>query len=947
MTRGKVSAIVAAVLCTVLGASQVSGQQLGVKPWRQVENPWLGRVQQEAYLNYGEEPYKSYKRELDIDKRYDFLGNFLMEGYLMYRQNEARPGQIFVRQDQPIEGSGSYQEKHDFFAAWFNELMISSDNFRGWSARLTVGDNIRTKFTSLTLNLTRMTGVRFDLASRRHKFTVAQWRGTNQFRDVSEEKFSIPLELRANAAEPEFRFETSPVQNLGMHWESTFGAGDAIRIGGTFVNQHQENITLGSRRNPLRGTLPTADMQPPSVLVVRFEDDSPEDGVAGAAVFEEQFILRVDYTAATAAQTDTTVVLSAVEIRGLDAQGNEVVLQAGAQRIDQGNVFEEAGAVQVAGENASIEYRFPIDNSLGNVERARWEVVVANDYRISISQVHDFFDTSRDGFTERETEDYVVDRSPGNIKDFSNKNKVRFDYGFTTGQTILGWDWELNLIGLKIQGEFNNNWVFAQYPTLNGNDLTFKRSTAWYVNVLKQVGFLTTGFEYFHIGANYGGGYNGHGRDLKQHRAGITLYTDKGGIEEEPNDRNRAVTKEFQLIDDNDDLDQWPDDNENDFEGRINQDAGVFPDQDEDKDGVPDDDRDGDGTVDWEEPFLLYYSDPLPFIYGDDFNNNGVIDVRENDEKPDMIYDRDLEGPHWFVAGVPTDNMELTAGVIQQREPSRGGKNEMAYFKGTYLYDMPRFAELDLKHDTKRVRDSIPNHVYDIRNTPNSDGPGAGDPLFDALTRRNSLISTSWLGTRIKRIDNLNIINNFKWTRNHQLPGTFRDPFLGASEQDDAIVSEVTTSHRADYTWQLGNVVVMPQIKVLWRRITRNPQVELGELDKLLEEVRVAPILRVDYHITPRTTIRLGQQGFRMGFADNAGTRNALAFKFKDKVNPEESNSQTDSLIMFSNTSDYWGYKIAANVGFHRVRIEFDDPEINLVKEEAFSRFFVEIVTGY
>ncbi len=933
----------------MLAVPQAEAQQMGPKLWQQVENPWLGRLQQEAYANYGEEAYRNYKREIQLEKQYDFLGNYLMEGFMFYRQSDARPGQIFLRGDEPVVSGGSFRE---FEGDLFGGVIINSDSFRGWSGRLTAGDNIRTKFTSLTLNLTRMAGVRLDLASKRHKFTAIEWRGTNQPVDPNQ-PFSIQ-EARPTApgAVRPSGFEVSPVENIGLHWESTFGAGEAIRIGGTFINQHQANVTLGSRRNGLRGTLPTSDMHPPMFLIVRFEDDSQADGEGGAAVFEDQFILRVDYEATTSTQSDTTVVIRAMDIEVFDAEGNVTVIP-GAQRIDVGNVFEADGARHVAGENSFIEYRFPIDNSLGNVVRARWEAVVANDYRISIAQVHSYFNTAaRRGegeFEERETRPYVVDRAPGNVKDLSNKNKVRFDYGFTTGQSIIGWNLDMNLVGLKITGEFNNNWVFAQYPTINnGKKLTYKRSTAWYVNVLKQVGFLTAGFEYFHVGANYGGGYNGEGRDLKQHRAGVILYTDKAGKEENPNDRNTPITQPFPLIDDNDDLDQWADDDDNDSFGlQGNQDSGVFPGQDADMDGVRDDDRDGDGIVDWDEPFLLYYSDPLPFIYGDDFNNNGVIDVRENDEKPDMLYDRDLEGPHWFVAGVPVDNMELTLGVIRQREPSRGGKNEMTYFKGTYRYDLPRLIELDVRHDTKRVRDDIPNHVYDIEELRDLGGPAAGASLFDVLSRRNSLISTSWLGTRIERIDNLNIINNFKWTRNHQLPGTFRDSFLGVESQTDAVVNDVTTSHRMDYTWYLGNLVIKPQFKMLWRRLTRDPKTDFGKFEKVVEEVRVAPILRVDYHITPRTAIRLGQQGFRLGFSDAPATRDALAYKLKDKVNPENDLSRTDSLIMFSNVTEYWGYKLAASIGFHRTRIQFDDPETNALRQQAFNRFFIEIVTGY
>ena len=133
-----------------------------------------------GFLNYGDKNYISYKRELDADKRFDPLGNFLLEGFRLLGYNEARPGRPFVVdvQRKDLSEIGSVQLKDTLWLSSFLELAIFQDSIAGWEARFTVGDDIRTRFTPLTLNLVRMTGMRFDVASpRHHKFTLVQWAG--------------------------------------------------------------------------------------------------------------------------------------------------------------------------------------------------------------------------------------------------------------------------------------------------------------------------------------------------------------------------------------------------------------------------------------------------------------------------------------------------------------------------------------------------------------------------------------------------------------------------------------------------------------------------------------------------------------------------------------------------------------------------------------------------
>ena len=69
--------------------------------------------------------------------RYDFLGRFLAEGFLVYELDEQRPGGSRIRKDRLYRS--------------LNNLIIAHDSYGPWHWSLTVGDEVRTEFTPLTL----------------------------------------------------------------------------------------------------------------------------------------------------------------------------------------------------------------------------------------------------------------------------------------------------------------------------------------------------------------------------------------------------------------------------------------------------------------------------------------------------------------------------------------------------------------------------------------------------------------------------------------------------------------------------------------------------------------------------------------------------------------------------------------------------------------------------
>ena len=258
----------------------------------------------------------------------------------------------------------------------------------------------------------------------------------------------------------------------------------------------------------------------------------------------------------------------------------------------------------------------------------------------------------------------------------------------------------------------------------------------------------------------------------------------------------------FALVDDNDDRDRWEDgfyfynatpnptfentdvlnpvpdpfflgyrQNVNELIGLTSiirrPDAGIFPGKDRDNDGVPDDDRNSNGIPDYQEDFLTYYSDPIIFDYGDDWNNNGVIDEQENDIYPDYPYEPDINGYHAFTRINLRRNWSLQIGMIRENAIARGGNNRVVYLKTLYKTSNPRLGSLLLYYVAKRVMDDIPNPVYKFKGVITITSPF---PTFteDPMNYRNSFVHNFYLETKYRQIPNLNIENRIRFELNFQ-----------------------------------------------------------------------------------------------------------------------------------------------------------------------------------
>ena len=300
-----------------------------------------------------------------------------------------------------------------------------------------------------------------DVSSQKTRGTLLLSRGWTQARsdsDLLPGGSTIPY---YNPSIPQhWRTPQSPTPFLGMRWETDIG--DAVTLGTTFVNQHHHDVTLKESVLTARGSLPYP-MLPPERVVIHFFDDSPEDGAGGAAVFD----LRVRVIT----EGDSVLTRFAPRIFGGQVVGDHLEVNGNAE--------------------LSLAYDMPLSPLPVAMEV---EAVVANDYRIGVSQTHKFFNKfteqvdaegNKVQFEDRATEPTIITRAQGNVRDFSNKALVKFRYGFNTGQTIYGADVRADLLGAHVEGEIALSSSYQQFPTRPGEQLSPLRDSAWFLTALR------------------------------------------------------------------------------------------------------------------------------------------------------------------------------------------------------------------------------------------------------------------------------------------------------------------------------------------------------------------------------------------------------------------------------------------------------------------------------
>lgn len=964
-----------------------------------------------SYLNYSGRNYENYSSTFLRKKFFDNFGNFLVEGTTVYELSEVQK-QLGASE---IPTGNSDLIKSRYYQNYFNNLVIANDSYSGFETRLMVGDAIRTKFTSLTLNRARFNGIRWDAGTPKYRGTLVASRISDPIRF----RFDNPIYIDGVR-----RIRDWTQYLFGGHFETDIG--DILTLGLTYVNQHQRKSS--SQESSLKGVVSNVI---PRVIFLRISDESPGDN-SGPIIFSTPTIIingqpkqlvNIFNTNPTAASTQLNQPIQYWILRyklegsnrGFDISDKGIFrgqdTTSFTRLINYKNAFAENPSKYVypfrvpSSETESMTYGFLIPPG---AESVQFQITVANDYKIETAQDYlntkddytsPFFSHADDQLLAQLTPFFIRARADGNVRDGSNKRIVTINYGLTTGMSVYGLNFQFKWSGFDIEGEFNESVEFMKYPLLAGNRFESK-GKAWYLRGKKKIGRFTFGGERYQITPTYITWLNTYVLENSYYASPTSDFI--------PNPR--AATGEpfadflgydatytpsrivlfpggafYPLVDDNDDDDRWEDgfyhyhvvstdifNRNNDvinkngdyfklgYRQNTNElrsledivrrpDAGIFPGKDRDNDGIPDDDRNANGIPDYSEDFLTYYADPPTFDYGDDWNNNGIIDEQENDILPDYPYEPDIDGYHVFSNLDLLDGLNFGVGKIYEEAIARGGRNDVNYLKAGYFTSTPKFGELRLYYILKQARDNIPNDLYLFKGVITTRNPFP-EYVVDPLNYRNSLVNSLYIGTKYTQIKNLLIENNIRFELNKQFSiGARENAFLTPTEVrllGDQVPGRVVfwgIVNKIDYTFRFFNdaLKISPQFKIRTEKVVkfsedrqRNSVVEIQQHNQ-----EVIPIVRLDYRLTENTDVRFGVQGFSM-FGD--------FFKYKIRNYKDGVESQDRAIVAFSisNKTQYAGYNVVFDFGYKYTDINYLR-EVDKSKGNQESSFFFSIYAGF
>ena len=956
----------ACILLVLASSATVTGEEEGKIGLRLTEvlasRPFLQR-EQPGYRNFAFQGYSNYLNHTfpyaDTPRAYfSSLGNYLTTGYELYNWSEQRrPG---------LEYGSSIFKDTRVYQTVFDHVVVARDGYGSWGYSALVGDGLIARFTPLTLSKVDLNGVRLDVSSPYLKLTVLGSRI---------ERPNWIINLIPQWAIDDLHYADTSTLLLGSRAQADVGP---LQMGLNGVNLHVYQSTKSG--NSLKGIV-----HPEQLLVdwvvVRFSDDSPADGRAGAVVQEVQLIVNgqprpdilpivVRHRAGAQSQVGTTSRLTGEFRRtvyytftgyyqrntdyyrgreeiplfadylyrweheaGQDVSGNTNL----PGLLDEFALEDPSQILRADGEEQLV-LMFDLSQE-PRVESVEVEGLLANDYRVEVATLHEQDPRARNRETQYKSTFYrTAARADGNVQDLSNLGRVRFSVGENTALFTYSADLRLALPGLEVQGEYARSALYSRYPAhVDGVPLFDRgprfaeRGSAYFLNGVHWFDRGRVGAELFAINPGYR-------TSARMFLPFDVAYADSpfGGI---VND-----TIYWDLVQDNEDGDRYPDVRLGGVLGslpdRYGHDTdGVFPGQDEDNDGFPDTNRNFNQIPDYEEPFLMYRVEPNEYAYGLDRNNNDEPDEREDDSDADYPYDHDQRGYHVF--GELDLALHWSAGVGRYavEQVAGGGRNRVAYGLLTYRREgQDHLRRLLFDNQFRRVTDDIADefNVVDelpTRLTPsNATGVEPGAPVFfsqvreDLLRYQDSYVYESYLEGHLNPSAGLNYVQELHLRLNWQQGGSLPGGRLQRSRRLD----RWTGVSRLDYTYRWGRLELQPQFKLFWLR-ERDQEAE----QSLRSEFGALPIFRLTYPLMPRTNLQAGVQGL-------AGS----PYRFEDRVNGRNSFERRTWFLTLTNRSSYFGYDLYTIVGTQRDKKEFDDVFREADGFDVWS-FFVRALIGF
>ena len=794
------------------------------------------------YSNYARDHYQRYVSiNLEGDYFYDIYGSYITRGWLIYDWSQTQPQQ-----------GGSNLFKTGRFQSFFSNLVIASDQKGQHNLAITIGDEIRSTLTPMTFSKPAFDGIQIDYQSDKYEVTALLSR--------------ISSPGAAGSRSPNNQ-QTNSTTLTGRR--ATTQVGDYLKLGVNHVSAHNSSQLLDAfEGSPRSGSIASSqNAENVTEVFVRLSDDSPEDNEGGATLFAWDLIIEAD--------VETIDEAGEVSFERETVRASDVGLipapQGGFQRL---GFWEASGSEQI-----ELIYDFSVATYTGpdpsEIRRVTFELVVANDYRIET--------TSNRQFDRQLANVYLLAaRADDNVKDGSNLTVLKIPYGLPTATEIFGFTLEATrLWGFDLYGEWDRSVSYRKYPNrahtkhLGASD----QGDGWMLNLSK------IGQPFFFFGEAYSMAHNYNTSAILARGETNIDYSDEGRFF-------------YELVDDNDDQDRFPD------WQRIfqNIDVEVFPGYDENLDFISDfnqnDSEDLPNLVpDYNEPFLKYGTDRPEYLFGLDMNNNLWVDRFENDDEPDFPYPRDHEGYNIYGGVDLLPGIRLTVGRTDERLIAGDGENATNYVLFTLERDYPGLGRLKIYENFRSAKDNIEN---DLRQW--SEFERRNVPTVDPLAAQDTWINSTFLSFKYTKIENVNFVSKFKYDHWHQ---NKRQPDLREDSTFLGLINKVDLERKVAY------VDLMPRVKNELRL-----EAPAFRSDPERREDTLLFSLLARWPLFSSSTMQVGVEYtiFNQLRKSETAVKEGLLDDFTEIV----------GAVQFSNVTNYLGYRLLTNMGMRLTRRSID-----------------------
>ena len=794
------------------------------------------------YSNYARDHYQRYVSiNLEGDYFYDIYGSYITRGWLIYDWSQTQPQQ-----------GGSNLFKTGRFQSFFSNLVIASDQKGQHNLAITIGDEIRSTLTPMTFSKPAFDGIQIDYQSDKYEVTALLSR--------------ISSPGAAGSRSPNNQ-QTNSTTLTGRR--ATTQVGDYLKLGVNHVSAHNSSQLLDAfEGSPRSGSIASSqNAENVTEVFVRLSDDSPEDNEGGATLFAWDLIIEAD--------VETIDETGEVSFERETVRASDVGLipapQGGFQRL---GFWEASGSEQI-----ELIYDFSVATYTGpdpsEIRKVTFELVVANDYRIET--------TSNRQFDRQLANVYLLAaRADDNVKDGSNLTVLKIPYGLPTATEIFGFTLEATrLWGFDLYGEWDRSVSYRKYPNrahtkhLGASD----QGDGWMLNLSK------IGQPFFFFGEAYSMAHNYNTSAILARGETNIDYSDEGRFF-------------YELVDDNDDQDRFPD------WQRIfqNIDVEVFPGYDENLDFISDfnqnDSEDLPNLVpDYNEPFLKYGTDRPEYLFGLDMNNNLWVDRFENDDEPDFPYPRDHEGYNIYGGVDLLPGIRLTVGRTDERLIAGDGENATNYVLFALERDYPGLGRLTIYENFRIAKDNIEN---DLRQW--SEFERRNVPTVDPLAAQDTWINSTFVSFKYTKIENVNFVSKFKYDHWHQ---NKRQPDLREDSTFLGLINKVDLERKVAY------VDLMPRIKNELRL-----EAPAFRSDPERREDTLLFSLLARWPLFSSSTMQVGVEYtiFNQLRKSETAVKEGLLDDFTEIV----------GAVQFSNVTNYLGYRLLTNMGMRLTRRSID-----------------------